>query len=1161
MTREELYCVIIKPQNLLLRLNGLRAAATCVVCLSLLVLGAIQVHGQTAPVERYLLSDFSTAQIHVLNVADDTEVATVLAGGSPAFMAVSPNGRIVYVSNINSNHISVIDLTLNPPAEVARIEGVHVRPMALNGDGTRLVGFGFADVNNTNFVSVIDTSTLQVVNSVPLPDTGLDPRALVVVGNTAYLQAGTANTGVYAVDLGAGTVSRIANTSTGGVPAGSSMAATPDGKYVVALRVAPAEVLVISTVTNTAQVITPSDVVRAVVVPPTAGPDGSLAYVVLGLPPTAQVMDLRQTISGQPNSGFGSFSSYGASLPLGQAATFLKAATTSDGTRLYVETTVNAASGTQNVAIVDTSNPTVSLSVIKGLSVGTTVQGLAVAFTQMTPPATAPQVTSLASNQTFPGVVVNSGPANLTVSGSGFSGDVKVRVGDLDTVAPSSGSSSVLQVPVPTFAAAQAADVIATNFNLLSPISDQLQSGILRGQLVIASPPTFQPANQVVVANFGTSTVSVLNVGTNASVSPPLNTSLSPVAAAISPDAERAYVAGYSSSSVGVFNLVNNQIEPAIPLDGIPGEGRAIAIIAQPGAGVPGGGDAVLYVAARLFTGSSWDQRLYAIDVNPASGQFEQVLAHYDAGLNSNNVLTPSALTAMPDGSIVYSNSVDSNGVGTLVIYTVAASTAQPIACSALGVADFQFDMQVSADGHYLLMNGADGSVKVLSLANPANPTPFATISPVATGSGTPFFVSFQLSGGHLFAFDQTLDVVEAFNFNPSALPNPDFALQGTAVIPGVPNLIGSLISVTPDSNLLYGALDEEDAVAVVSVPKLLSNASDAVLTKIHTGIGPTALAVRPGTPSPASTAQNPVVTVQPLSTVSVSLSNASAGATSVATTPTNTTPTPLPAGFQVGSIPVFYEISTTATFTPPATVCFGYDPNLPAAQVSTLGVLHYDTASGTWQDVTVPNSLDTVHHTICAQVSSFSPFVIGQRTVGFITTQPTSQTVCSGTKVTFTAADDSIPKPTVRWQLGLDGSFWANIPGATSPTLSFVALAIANGTKYRAVFSNTTGSATTNAATLTVNFDSAITVQPQDQKVKAGQSATFTAAALGRPAPAVQWQVSTSKVPTWTNVPGASSTTLTFVATSSQNGARYRAVFTNSCGTATTRAAQLNVY
>jgi len=195
MTREVLSCVIIKPQNLLPRLNGLRAAATCVFCLSLLALGAIRVHGQTAPVERYLLSDFSTAQVHVLNVADDTEVAAVVAGGSPAFMAVSPNGRIVYVSNINSNHISVIDLTLNPPVEVARIEGVRARPMSLNGDGTLLVAFGFADVNNTNFVSVINTSTLQVVNSFPLTDTGLDPRGLVVVGNTAYVQAGTANTG------------------------------------------------------------------------------------------------------------------------------------------------------------------------------------------------------------------------------------------------------------------------------------------------------------------------------------------------------------------------------------------------------------------------------------------------------------------------------------------------------------------------------------------------------------------------------------------------------------------------------------------------------------------------------------------------------------------------------------------------------------------------------------------------------------------------------------------------------------------------------------------------------------------------------------------------------------------------------------------------------
>src|SRR6266850_1944689 len=86
------------------------------------------------------------------------------------------------------------------------------------------------------------------------------------------------------------------------------------------------------------------------------------------------------------------------------------------------------------------------------------------------------------------------------------------------------------------------------------------------------------------------------------------------------------------------------------------------------------------------------------------------------------------------------------------------------------------------------------------------------------------------------------------------------------------------------------------------------------------------------------------------------------------------------------------------------------------------------------------------------------------------------------------------------------------------------------------------------------------ITTQPTNQTVAAGQTATFTAAATGSPTPTAQWQVSTDGGVTFSNVSGATSTTLSFTTTLSQNGNRYRAVFTNAAGTATTTAATLTV-
>ncbi len=85
-----------------------------------------------------------------------------------------------------------------------------------------------------------------------------------------------------------------------------------------------------------------------------------------------------------------------------------------------------------------------------------------------------------------------------------------------------------------------------------------------------------------------------------------------------------------------------------------------------------------------------------------------------------------------------------------------------------------------------------------------------------------------------------------------------------------------------------------------------------------------------------------------------------------------------------------------------------------------------------------------------------------------------------------------------------------------------------------------------------------AITQNPTVQGGCAGGMVTFTAAASGSPTPTVQWQVSTDGGATFTDVPGATSTSLTVMV---NPGRRYRAVFTSLCGgTATTTAAALNV-
>lgn len=103
------------------------------------------------------------------------------------------------------------------------------------------------------------------------------------------------------------------------------------------------------------------------------------------------------------------------------------------------------------------------------------------------------------------------------------------------------------------------------------------------------------------------------------------------------------------------------------------------------------------------------------------------------------------------------------------------------------------------------------------------------------------------------------------------------------------------------------------------------------------------------------------------------------------------------------------------------------------------------------------------------------------------------------------------------------------------------------------------TGSAGTPVS-LTVNAAPSVTTNPSDQSVNSGNTASFTAAASGNPAPTVQWQQSTNGGATFSNIAGATSTTLSFTTASGQDGNQYRAVFTNSVGSATTTAATLTV-
>lgn len=178
------------------------------------------------------------------------------------------------------------------------------------------------------------------------------------------------------------------------------------------------------------------------------------------------------------------------------------------------------------------------------------------------------------------------------------------------------------------------------------------------------------------------------------------------------------------------------------------------------------------------------------------------------------------------------------------------------------------------------------------------------------------------------------------------------------------------------------------------------------------------------------------------------------------------------------------------------------------------------------------------------------------------VLTNPVSLTVVAGASTSFTAAASGTPAPTVQWQTSTDsGSTFTDVAGATAPTLTFTAASSQNANQFRAVFTNSSGTATTIAAVLTVTGTApVITGNPSNQTAANGANVSFTASASGTPAPLAQWQQSSNSGLTFSNVAGATASTYTFAPTLAQNGFQYRVVFTNGSGSATSTVATLTV-
>src|SRR6266852_3933426 len=170
------------------------------------------------------------------------------------------------------------------------------------------------------------------------------------------------------------------------------------------------------------------------------------------------------------------------------------------------------------------------------------------------------------------------------------------------------------------------------------------------------------------------------------------------------------------------------------------------------------------------------------------------------------------------------------------------------------------------------------------------------------------------------------------------------------------------------------------------------------------------------------------------------------------------------------------------------------------------------------------------------------------------ITTQPANQTVTAGQTATFTVLASGMAPLSYQWLKN-----GANVAGATSSSYTTPLTTTADGgSTFNVVVSNTAGTATSNAATLTVNAASVaptITTQPVSQAVTAGQTATVSEVATGTTPLSYQW------LKNGANIAGATSSSYTTpLTTTADGGSTFNVVVSNTAGTATSNAATLTV-
>lgn len=155
--------------------------------------------------------------IRVIDLAAQAVTDTITVGNRPGKMAITPNGRWLYVNN--ASDISVVDLTRNVEVLQIDVEG-NLNAIVIDPTGNR----AYYSVVNRAAVGVLDTGTNGVVGEIQLEGMDVNDMRLSPDGTRLYVNT---TTSLVEIDVSRNLVTRSLVLADGT----STLGLTPDGLF------------------------------------------------------------------------------------------------------------------------------------------------------------------------------------------------------------------------------------------------------------------------------------------------------------------------------------------------------------------------------------------------------------------------------------------------------------------------------------------------------------------------------------------------------------------------------------------------------------------------------------------------------------------------------------------------------------------------------------------------------------------------------------------------------------------------------------------------------------------------------------------------------------------------------------------------------------------